>query len=69
MFLQVRDKMERQGVQVKKLEANHAHLINRNNFRVLIFQVRVTSEVRGALSPCWSEVLVQVQDFRIDDMD
>uniref|UniRef100_A0A671YW72 Caveolae associated protein 2b n=1 Tax=Sparus aurata TaxID=8175 RepID=A0A671YW72_SPAAU len=31
--------MERQGVQVKKLEANHAHLINRNNFRVLIFQV------------------------------
>ena len=54
---------------MKKLEANHAHLINRNNFRVLIFQVRVTSEVRGALSPCWSEVLVQVQDFRIDDMD
>ncbi|KAM8722091.1 caveolae-associated protein 2b [Acanthopagrus schlegelii] len=35
---EVRDKMERQGVQVKKLEANHAHLINRNNFRVLIFQ-------------------------------
>lgn len=47
--------MERQGVQVKKLEANHAHLINRNNFRVLIFQVRVTfSEVRGTYSPCWS---------------
>uniref|UniRef100_A0A3Q3FLR7 Caveolae associated protein 2b n=1 Tax=Labrus bergylta TaxID=56723 RepID=A0A3Q3FLR7_9LABR len=36
---EVRDKMERQGVQVKKLEANHAHLINRNNFKVLIFQV------------------------------
>ncbi|XP_070786465.1 caveolae-associated protein 2b [Enoplosus armatus] len=35
---EVRDKMERQGVQVKKLEANHAHLINRNNFKVLIFQ-------------------------------
>ncbi|XP_078477805.1 LOW QUALITY PROTEIN: caveolae-associated protein 2-like [Lampetra planeri] len=35
---EVREKMERQGVQVKKLEANHAHLINRNNFRVLIFQ-------------------------------
>uniref|UniRef100_A0A3Q0T1U4 Caveolae associated protein 2b n=1 Tax=Amphilophus citrinellus TaxID=61819 RepID=A0A3Q0T1U4_AMPCI len=30
--------MERQGMQVKKLQANHAHLINRNNFRVLIFQ-------------------------------
>ncbi|XP_039979058.1 caveolae-associated protein 2b [Xiphias gladius] len=35
---EVRDKMERQGVQVKKLEANHAHLISRNNFKVLIFQ-------------------------------
>lgn len=51
--LQVRDKMERQGVQVKKLEANHAHLINRNNFKVLIFQVSLmktyerVSKVRG----------------------
>ncbi|XP_030605220.1 caveolae-associated protein 2b [Archocentrus centrarchus] len=35
---EIRDKMERQGMQVKKLQANHAHLINRNNFRVLIFQ-------------------------------
>ncbi|CAJ1087411.1 caveolae-associated protein 2-like [Xyrichtys novacula] len=35
---EVRDKMECQGIQVKKLEANHAHLINRNNFKVLIFQ-------------------------------
>ncbi|KAM9327967.1 caveolae-associated protein 2b [Pholidichthys leucotaenia] len=35
---EVRERMERQGVQVKKLEANHAHLISRNNFRVLIFQ-------------------------------
>ncbi|KAM7375626.1 hypothetical protein PAMA_014640 [Pampus argenteus] len=35
---EVRDKMERQGVQVRKLEANHAHLIHRNNFKVLIFQ-------------------------------
>ncbi|KAF7651551.1 hypothetical protein LDENG_00109290 [Lucifuga dentata] len=35
---EVRDKMERQGIQVKKLEANHAHLLNRNNFKVLIFQ-------------------------------
>lgn len=35
---EVRDRMERQGVQVRKLEANHAHLISRNNFKVLIFQ-------------------------------
>ncbi|XP_037323393.1 caveolae-associated protein 2 [Pungitius pungitius] len=35
---EVRDKMERQGVQVKKLEMNHHHLISRNNFKVLIFQ-------------------------------
>ncbi|KAK5890956.1 hypothetical protein CgunFtcFv8_018254 [Champsocephalus gunnari] len=35
---EVRDKMERQGVQVRKLEANHAHLVNRNQFKVLIFQ-------------------------------
>lgn len=39
--------MERQGAQVKKLEANHAHLVSRNNFRVLIFQVGQRSEVRG----------------------
>ncbi|XP_061539662.1 caveolae-associated protein 2b [Phycodurus eques] len=35
---EVRERMEHQGTQVKKLEANHAHLINRNNFKVLIFQ-------------------------------
>ncbi|XP_036427391.1 caveolae-associated protein 2b [Colossoma macropomum] len=35
---EVRDRMEKQAVQVKKLEANHAHLLHRNNFRVLIFQ-------------------------------
>ncbi|XP_037102365.1 caveolae-associated protein 2b [Syngnathus acus] len=35
---EVRERMERQGTQVKKLEANHAHLIDRNNFKVLIFQ-------------------------------
>lgn len=39
--------MERQGAQVKKLEANHAHLIFRNNFKVLIFQVRSDTGVRG----------------------
>ncbi|XP_029030211.1 caveolae-associated protein 2b [Betta splendens] len=35
---EVREKMETQGAQVKKLEANHAHLVSRNNFKVLIFQ-------------------------------
>ncbi|XP_008323635.1 LOW QUALITY PROTEIN: caveolae-associated protein 2-like [Cynoglossus semilaevis] len=35
---EVRDRMERQGAQVKKLEANHAHLGSRNHFKVLIFQ-------------------------------
>lgn len=37
--LQVRDRMERQAGQVKKLEANHSHLLKRDNFKVLIFQV------------------------------
>lgn len=49
MSWQVRDKMERQGAQVKKLEANHAHLISRNNFKVLIFQVSQRPEVRTLL--------------------
>lgn len=53
---QVRDKMERQGAQVKKLEANHAHLISRNNFKVLIFQVSQRAKVRGQnASPSHSE--------------
>lgn len=53
---QVRDKMERQGAQVKKLEANHAHLISRNNFKVLIFQVSQRPEARGQNTPSHSEV-------------
>ncbi|KAK6325585.1 hypothetical protein J4Q44_G00049270 [Coregonus suidteri] len=35
---EVRDRMERQAGQVKKLEANHSHLLKRDNFKVLIFQ-------------------------------
>ncbi|KAJ8252803.1 hypothetical protein GJAV_G00205790 [Gymnothorax javanicus] len=35
---EVKDKMDKQAVQVKKLEANHAHLLKRNHFKVLIFQ-------------------------------
>ncbi|KAM9347734.1 caveolae-associated protein 2a [Symphorus nematophorus] len=34
----VRERMDKQAVQVKKLEANHAHLLKRNHFKVLIFQ-------------------------------
>ncbi|XP_032369672.1 caveolae-associated protein 2a [Etheostoma spectabile] len=34
----VRERMDKQAVQVKKLEANHSHLLKRNHFKVLIFQ-------------------------------
>lgn len=36
----VRERMDKQAVQVKKLEANHSHLLKRNHFKVIIFQVR-----------------------------
>ncbi|CAJ1078786.1 caveolae-associated protein 2-like [Xyrichtys novacula] len=35
---EVRERMDKQAVQVKKLEANHNHLLKRNHFKVLIFQ-------------------------------
>ncbi|XP_005997304.1 caveolae-associated protein 2 [Latimeria chalumnae] len=35
---EVRERMDKQAVQVKKLETNHAQLLKRNNFKVLIFQ-------------------------------
>ncbi|XP_051563005.1 caveolae-associated protein 2-like [Myxocyprinus asiaticus] len=35
---EVKDKMDKQATQVKKLEVNHTHLLRRNNFKVLIFQ-------------------------------
>lgn len=35
---EVRERMDKQAVQVKKLEANHSHLLKRNHFKVLIFQ-------------------------------
>lgn len=34
----VRERLERQCVQVKRLENNHAQLLRRNHFKVLIFQ-------------------------------
>ncbi|KAG8558593.1 hypothetical protein GDO81_017054 [Engystomops pustulosus] len=35
---EVKDRMDKQTVQVKKLESNHNQLLRRNNFKVLIFQ-------------------------------
>ncbi|KAF7215043.1 caveolae-associated protein 2 [Nothobranchius furzeri] len=35
---EVKDRLDKQAVQVKKLESNHNHLLKRNNFKVLIFQ-------------------------------
>ncbi|XP_010786115.1 serum deprivation-response protein-like [Notothenia coriiceps] len=40
----VRERMDKQAVQVKKLEANHSHLLRRNHFKVLITQVRKHGE-------------------------
>lgn len=37
---EVKDRLDRQAVQVKKLEANHSHLLKRNHFKVIISQVR-----------------------------
>uniref|UniRef100_A0A8C8Z5A8 Caveolae associated protein 2 n=1 Tax=Prolemur simus TaxID=1328070 RepID=A0A8C8Z5A8_PROSS len=34
----VKERMDRQGAQVKRLENNHAQLLRRNHFKVLIFQ-------------------------------
>ncbi|KAM4558012.1 caveolae-associated protein 2a [Odontesthes bonariensis] len=35
---EVKERLDKQAVQVKKLEANHGHLLKRNHFKVLIFQ-------------------------------
>ncbi|XP_019728457.1 serum deprivation-response protein-like [Hippocampus comes] len=35
---EVRERLDKQAGQVKKLEANHSHLLKRNHFKVLIFQ-------------------------------
>ncbi|XP_041699963.2 caveolae-associated protein 2-like [Coregonus clupeaformis] len=34
----VRERLDKQASQVKRLEANHGHLLKRNHFKVLIFQ-------------------------------
>nr|XP_020466732.1 serum deprivation-response protein-like [Monopterus albus] len=35
---EVKERLDKQAVHVKKLEANHNHLLKRNHFKVLIFQ-------------------------------
>ncbi|KAI4877961.1 hypothetical protein NFI96_020734 [Prochilodus magdalenae] len=47
---EVRERLERQSNQVKRLEANHAHLLKRNHFKVLIFQVSYIAVPVGNLS-------------------
>uniref|UniRef100_A0A673B3P8 Uncharacterized protein n=1 Tax=Sphaeramia orbicularis TaxID=375764 RepID=A0A673B3P8_9TELE len=47
---EVKERMDKQAVQVKKLEANHNHLLKRNHFKVLIFQVSKQGEYRGGVS-------------------
>lgn len=44
----VKERLDKQAVQVKKLEANHGHLLKRNHFKVLIFQVREETQVAPA---------------------
>lgn len=43
---EVRERLDRQSGQVKRLEANHSHLLKRNHFKVLIFQVSSSSYSR-----------------------
>lgn len=56
----VRERMDRQSAQVRRLENNHAQLLRRNHFKVLIFQVGVSAPATGMVShstshlPCLS---------------
>ncbi|KAI9999404.1 hypothetical protein NQD34_018243 [Periophthalmus magnuspinnatus] len=43
---EVKERLDKQAVQVKRLENNHAHLLKRNHFKVLIFQVRTAVLLR-----------------------
>lgn len=46
----VRANLEKQGGQIKKLEANEAELLKRRNFKVMVYQVR--GRVSGWLTSC-----------------
>lgn len=48
---EVRERLDRQSGQVKRLEANHAHLLKRNHFKVLIFQVRRQQSRKNEVFP------------------
>lgn len=48
---EVRERLDKQAVQVKKLEANHGHLLKRNHFKVLIFQVGPSDDRRPLEGP------------------
>lgn len=56
---EVKERLEKQATQVKRLENNHAHLLKRNHFKVLIFQedneiptdVFVKDSLKGSLPP------------------
>uniref|UniRef100_A0A4W3J577 Caveolae associated protein 2b n=1 Tax=Callorhinchus milii TaxID=7868 RepID=A0A4W3J577_CALMI len=42
---EMRERLDRQSLQVKRLEANQTQLLKKNNFRVLIFQISNVSTV------------------------
>lgn len=44
---EVRERLDKQASQVKRLEANHGHLLKRNHFKVLIFQVGIEGWMDG----------------------
>ncbi|KAK2522344.1 Ptrf [Columba livia] len=46
----VRQNLEKQAGQIKKLEANEAELLKRRNFKVMIYQAHVGAELRGSLA-------------------
>lgn len=54
----VKERLERQCAQVKRLENNHAQLLRRNHFKVLIFQVSAScssSHPTGTPQHSWSQ--------------
>ncbi len=61
----VRVRVENQNLRVKKVEATQGDLLAKNKFRVVIYQVRLTSLSSGckdksalSLSVCWSSLML-----------
>uniref|UniRef100_A0A3B4G853 Serum deprivation-response protein-like n=1 Tax=Pundamilia nyererei TaxID=303518 RepID=A0A3B4G853_9CICH len=70
---EVRVRLDKQAVQVKKLENNHSHLLKRNHFKVLIFQedneIPTTVSVKDSLkTPQPNEVLQSVNLSSDDEL-